>query len=214
MRLTKTRLLLCATLTIWSLPAYTQDAEIRYRARQAIEAGSAGEAPQPYLLRYAEHDGDGEQSVVIGAIYTPFLRVAIAAAQRAKEQRTLSVPEAEAILTENVFYAALRWRDQDQMNLGSAPIQVLAVPRNSGYFNETVGVAPIWIAPGERASTVLRQQPLWDDVGAIVAFPHELFSPDYDFVIFKSTVGRVVGSGRRQHARARIARADHGRWIW
>lgn len=213
--LAKTQLsLFAAALMIWCLPSEMQDTDIRRRALRAIEAGSEGEAPQPYLLRFAQPDADGEQEVVVGAVYTPFLRVAIAAAERAKTQATLSAPEAEAILNENVFFAVLRWSDQDQVSFGAAPLQVVAVPRNSGYFNEAVGVAPIWIAPGVRAAAILGRQPMWDDVGAIAAFPHEVFSPNYDFVIFKSTVDPASGMARRQHRRARIARADHGRWTW
>ena len=139
--LAKTQLTLCATLMIWCVPSGMQDTDIRHRALRAIEAGSGGEVPPPYLLRYAQQDSDGEQDVVIGAVYTPFLRVAIAAAERAKAQKTLSPPEAEAILKENVFYAVLRWKDQ--VNFDSAPIQAVAVPRTSGYFNEAAGIAPM-----------------------------------------------------------------------
>lgn len=211
--LAKTQLSLFAALMAWCLPSEMQDTDVRRRALRAIEAGSEVQAPQPYLLRFAKPDADGEQEVVVGAVYTPFLRVAIAAAERAKAQTTLSLPEAEAILNENVFYAALRWH-QDLASFGSAPPQVVAVPRNSGYFSGAVGVAPIWIAPGVRATTILGREPMWDDVGAIAAFPRELFSPNYDFVIFKSTVDPASGMARSQHRRARIARADHGGWTW
>lgn len=209
----KTSLSLFAALMVVLAPTESQESDARRRARHAIEAGSAVEGPQPYLLRFAQPEADGEQEAVAGAIYTPFLRVATVAAGRADARAALPLSEAEAMVNENVFYVVLRW-NQDQASSGTEPPRIVAVPRSSGYFDEAVGVAPAWVAPGNRAATILGREPPWNDVGAIAAFPRSLFSPHYDFVIFTVTIDPASGKARRQHRRGRIARAEHAGWTW
>src|SRR5207249_1674417 len=74
---------------------------------EAIAWGVDGD-PTPYLLHHTGHPGK-VNPVIVGAIYTPFLRVALAAKAARIEGRTFSPSDLTPKLVEPVIYVAFRW---------------------------------------------------------------------------------------------------------
>jgi hypothetical protein len=94
------------TMTLLMSPSLDQQQPLRLEDRlvqASIEEGTTG-AVSPYRLR-AEIGQPSSQRV---AIYTPYVRVALAAAQAAREQRPLHVDDLPAWVTEPVVYVVFR----------------------------------------------------------------------------------------------------------
>jgi hypothetical protein len=180
---------------------------------RAIVAGTRDAGFSPYFLRWADQSGDDEQDVVIGAIYTPFSRIALAANERRKAGAQLTPDAARALASDNLFYVALRWQ-KDARDFDNAPLQIVAIPRGLYTVNARKGIGPVWIVAGPAAASKMGLALHWPDVGAVAAFPAALFSPDYDFMILASIVDPTTGLHRVKHGIARIARRDFPAWIW
>ena len=190
-----------------------QSNPLRQRAMAAIEAGTQAEAPEPYWLRHASMSSDDVGNAVVGAVYTPFSRVAFAAWERKRHGQALSIADAEALIADNRLYVALRWRG-DLGELDPGTMQIRALPRATETFSEGRSTKPLVWFDGAQARAVLGSAPPWEDVGAVAVFPAQTFTPEYDFVIFKSAFDSENMLVRRQVGRARIKRADYARWRW
>jgi len=184
------------------------------RALAAVQAGSQADAPEPYWLLHTRMGSDDVGNAVIGAVYTPFARVALAARERKMKGEALSIADAESIIADRRLYVVLRWeRDLGELDPGTA--QIRAMPRAAEQFSEARSLRPLSSFDGHRAAAVLGSEPPWADVGAVGVFPPDMFSPEYDFVIFKSKMDPATGLVvRRQVARARIDRTAYTRWRW
>jgi hypothetical protein len=78
----------------------------------AIQLGNFGE-PRPYVLRVRSSDPSRKSEVSLGAIYTPFVRVALTARAERDAGHVLSTDEVDPKLLEPVVYIAFRWFERD-----------------------------------------------------------------------------------------------------
>jgi len=76
---------------------------------EAIQWGLTS-APSPYLLHHEDgRPGSGVNSVIVGAIYTPFLRVALAAKAARDKREDFTSADVQGPWIEPVVYVAFRW---------------------------------------------------------------------------------------------------------
>lgn len=132
----------------------------------ALELGRGQSDPKPYTL-HMNAAGTG----VAGAVYTPFVRIAMASRMAHLQGRELTAADLPDWLTEPVVYIALRWYCVDSdCGLPTQPIDV------------TIGqpplTRPLWVS---REFDVLRRfgaEPPSPDIVAVAAFPISLITPN------------------------------------
>jgi hypothetical protein len=177
------------------------EAQPRALTRAAIEEAIAfGEThePQPYSLRHA---GREDNTVVVGAVFTPFLRVAFlshAAAQRGERLQSADVSPG---LTEPLAYVAFRWYgsvdeatpDRAEEFAATRPRVVMLQAPSSSVENAGVpfkairgGVPPVWSKQGRALLETFGATLPYDDVAFVAAYPLECLTPLRTFVIYKA----------------------------
>jgi hypothetical protein len=187
------------------------DAEIA----DAIALGSKG-PPDAYLLR---HDGPVENPVVVGLIYSPFVRVASLSDLTARNGRTLEASTIDAGLLAPVVDIAFRWYCCDEFSPGTGvdfdPFagpepEVFAVPpplrATRGLDNRRDLVRPLRISKGVAALRAFGAEPPYRDIVLVATFPASTLRPDWAFVIWK------VSSARRFVRTGVIRASDWERW--
>lgn len=189
---------LAATAAVLVGVAATLTAQPRSLARADVEAaiafGETGQA-QPYLLR---HQGRPDNPVVVGAVYTPFLRVALLASAAADRGAHLVPDEIDARWLEPLVYIAFRWYCCDPARgeadaLRSVEPQVVMLPiaeRAPQFVRFTTdgrqgAVPPVWIRRGTAAVEAFGAQVPYDDVVLVAAFPSNAIQSGRPFVIYK-----------------------------
>src|SRR5215475_3061070 len=120
---------------------------------EAIEWGMNGD-PAPYPLHHAGPPGK-VNPVIVGAVYTPFLRVALAANVARRAGRTFTQTDVSQSLIEPVAYVAFRWYccDRDRNDPASfdplTPFDYkVAVPGDRVLLANSalrVTMSPLWI---------------------------------------------------------------------
>jgi hypothetical protein len=181
---------------------------------EAIERGTYGD-PTPYLLRHA--GGRTPNPVIVGAIYTPYLRVALAARAARAAGRTFTEADVTPESIEPVFYVAFRWYccdtdrpEKDSFNpLVPFDYKVARVRAGDGYAPTArslqEAIPPLWIRRDVSLLDAFGGALPYDDVVLVVAYPMSALTTDADFVIFRDVstgrhirVGRVLASERAQ----------------
>src|SRR5689334_24655473 len=76
--------------------------------RAAIAWGTSGE-PAPYPLHHRSPDPAKVNPVIVGVVYTPFVRVALAARQAHDAFRDFGEQDVTPLIVEPLAYVALRW---------------------------------------------------------------------------------------------------------
>jgi hypothetical protein len=147
---------------------------------------------------------------VVGAVYTPFLRVALAARQAAEQGRRLDVEQlppsaVEPVIWVRFYYAKHPAAGPDFANMepsfGIVPAQ---------RISPIGGVSPVWVKPidaavlFDAAHTVARKA--W-----VAAFRPADVKPDQDFVMFWSTQS-PGGGGTAVQIRGGIRAEDLQAW--
>lgn len=208
-----THLVLAAALAIAPFVAASQTALSASDIEQAIEFGLSGE-PEPYLLRHVP-GAVKSSSVIVGVVYTPFVRVAVAARHAREEGQAFTPADVTPKLVEPVIYIALRWYccDTTLPELFDAARPVAGAMRRQAPMNERRLVAPAWVTDD---LSVLRSlygnTPLpFDDLVLVAAFPTALFTGDFDFVVRKE-VENPAGGTIRSVRRGRLVMEDVARW--
>lgn len=170
----------------------------------AIELGTYGE-PAPYRLRHA--GGRTPNPVVVGAIYTPYQRVALAARTARMAGRTFTEADVTALLIEPVFYVAFRWyccgaeQDKDTFNpLVLSDYKIALVPARGlsplAPQNLQEATQPVWIRRDVSLLDPFGGVP-YDDVVLVAAYPMEALTADRHFVIHRQMdvrFGRILAS--------------------
>jgi hypothetical protein len=135
---------------------------------EALALGRESE-PSPYTL-HMNLVGTG----IAGAVYTPFVRIAMASHQAHLQGRDLAAADVPDWLTEPVVYIALRWYCLGtECALPSQPIAVTIGP-----FNDPHQAAPLWVS---RDVAVLRRfgaTPTSPDTVAVASFPVGAIRPN------------------------------------
>jgi hypothetical protein len=99
----------CAVLFAAPLVAQPSSTLTPKDIHEAIEWGLTGD-PSPYLLHHQDgRTGNGVNSVIVGAVYTPFLRVALAAKAARDKREDFTPADVKAAWIEPVVYVAFRW---------------------------------------------------------------------------------------------------------
>ncbi len=171
-------------------------------------AWGARESPQPYVLRWP-----GPDRSPVGLLYTPFIRVAIAARRAADRGETLNASDLPGALVEPVVYVRF-YRTEPPPEYPEAarlPVMFGLVPSQQG--NPTYAPRPpVWVKEVE--GSIL-------DVGAagtdgqvfhpVAAFPIEAVRVGYDFVVYRRWQSNT-GTSHVIQTRARITEEDVRHW--
>jgi hypothetical protein len=172
----------------------------------AIALGERGE-PRPYLLR---HQGQPNNPVVVGAVYTPFLRIAFLSRAAHDRGERLDPASIEASVVAPLVYVAFRWYccDNDSTGaLAAAEPQVLMLPvaprapQFVKFMDRRAGAAPIWSRKGSAVLESFAAPVPYDDIVLVAAFPSDVLQAGRPFVIYKDAV--VI-----QSIRTGVVRAD------
>lgn len=171
---------------------------------EAIELGTYGE-PAPYLLRHA--GGRTPNSVIVGAIYTPYLRVALAAKSARLAGRPFTAADVTPHLSAPVFYVAYRWyccdvdQNKDTFNpFASFDYKIALVPAQGPSpltpQNLQEATQPVWIRRDVSLLDAFGGAP-YSDIVLVAAYPMEALTTDRDFVIHRHAsfrTGRILAS--------------------
>jgi hypothetical protein len=182
---------------------------------EAIELGTYGD-PRPYLLRHA--DGRTPNPVIVGAIYTPYLRVALAAKAARTAGRSFGPDDVARDLVRPVFYVAFRWYccdtdrpDKESFNPFVPFDYKVARVRAAGAYpltsrNLQDATPPVWTRRDVSFLSAFGGSLPYDDVVLVVAYPMSALTTDHDLVIY-----RDVSTGR--HIRiGRVLASELGQW--
>ena len=112
---------------------------------EAIAFGRDG-TPRPYLLRHTP-GGIKPNPVILGNIYTPFIRVALASYKATLEGRRLSVSDVDTTLIEPLLYVAVRmghisWNDHKNQGLLDARCRPFVSRENSSDLGQAGNLRP------------------------------------------------------------------------
>jgi hypothetical protein len=190
----------------------------------AIQWGMQGD-PSPYLLHISIQPGGGTSSAVVGAVYTPFLRVALAARLAREKHQEFAVSDVQPDWVEPVVYVAFRWyccidpehgSDHTTWNPFASPTDyVIAVPGDPVLRpmpSIRVTASPLWIRDDPSLLTSFGGDPPYPDLVLIAGYPMDVLSTSSDFVIYRrwriatdtaEYVGMLVG---------RVTSDDLTRW--
>ena len=187
----------------------------------AIEWGMSGD-PAPYLLHHAGQPGR-VNPVIVGAVYTPFLRVALAAKAARQAGRTFAQSDVSQSLIEPLAYVALRWYccDRDRNDPASfdpfVPFDYkIATPGDRvvrAPYGLRVTTSPVWIKRDISILASFGGDLPYRDVVLVAAYPMSAFSTACDFVIYREFPSRTVPERRDTELRiGRVTPEDLTRW--
>jgi hypothetical protein len=150
------------TIAVFALASFADVAAQTPTAsfQEALELGRIGE-PAPYAL-HMNTAGTG----VAGYVYTPFVRVAMAARAAHLQQKDLTVSELPDWLTQPIVYIALRWYCEDlNCAVPAQPITVRLLQRRAAPLAAT------WVSSDlNRLRSFGAEKPSADTV-VVAAFP-------------------------------------------
>jgi hypothetical protein len=181
--------------------------------------------PQPYLLRGPGKPGmptsDGRTTV--GAIYTPFVRVALASkAARLAARRYESGDVSQKVL-EPVVYVVLRWYccdheqpDPTTFDARRTSDHKIMLPGELRIVAGAVRVTarPLWVS---KDLSVLGADPPFADAVLVAAYPLSVLTSGHDFVIYregpKTEVPSPAGPPKWWNVRVgRLVDTEVARW--
>jgi len=187
---------------------------------EAIEWGMYGN-PAPYLLHYIGRP-EKVNPVILGAIYTPFLRVALAAKAAREAGRGFTRSDVPPTLIDPVAYIAFRWYccDHDRPDPESfdpfRPFDYkLAVPGDKVLraWGLRATAAPLWIGRDVSLLASFGGELTYRDVVLIAAYPMSVLSTGHDFVIYREWPSPSDPRAMNREVRVgRVTRQDLTRW--
>lgn len=196
--------------TLGLLPAAVwQGAYPQANVRKALAFAATNERLEPYFLETAIGGSNDTTGETIGVIVTPFVRIVEAA--RRQQGGSLDVREAAAIAGDGRIYVAIRWHG-DLPGYEAATPHMVATLR--GGSDRRHDVQPIDTVSGEEARRRFGMPAAWHDSSLVEAFGSEVFSPGFDFEIYKTIDGPNGPDTRVQLRSARIPRAAFTAWEW
>jgi hypothetical protein len=216
----------CAVLFAAQLLAQPSPTLTRQDIDDAIQWGVTGN-PLPYLLHHDDgRPGHGVNSVIVGNIYTPFLRVALAAKAARDTGEDLTPADVKATWIEPVFYLVFHWYcciDRDHRNdfatvgpLQDAPVDYkIAVPGDTVLrgFPLRVTASPLWVRHDMSLLTSFGGEPPHGDVVLIAAYPMSALSTSSDFVFYRERPSATLPLGKTTDMiSGRVTPDDVTRW--
>jgi hypothetical protein len=185
----------CALLSALPLRAERSDTLAPQDIEEAIKWGMDGD-PTPYLLHHKGLAGK-QNPVIVGAVYTPFLRVALAAKAARAAGRDFTSRDVTRSLIEPVVYVAFRWyccvdpahgNDLDSWDPSRPPVDYkIAVPgdRSPGSPSSLRLASPLWTTRDTSLLTTFGGAPPYRDVVMLAAYPMAALTNGADFVIYR-----------------------------
>jgi hypothetical protein len=174
------------------LPQGSSTAQTTRLSRVALEeaiALGANRAPEPYILK---HVGGAENQVVVGLVYTPYLRVAFLSNYANRAGRQLQPEMLPAWVTEPLVYIAFRWyccdpgdAAQQEALAARSPEVVELSSQPMGPGDLTRGVPPVWFERGSARLAQFGADVPFDDIAVVAAFPSESLKSGRAFAIYK-----------------------------
>jgi len=156
---------------------------------QAIEWGMNGD-PGPYLLHHMSSQPGKINPVVVGLVYTPFVRVALAARAARKAGRNFASSDIAPTLPEPIAHVAFRWyccagQDRATFDPRNPADQKIAVPgdRVSGGLHVTA--TPLSITRDLSVLKTFGGELPYSDVVLVAVYPISAFASAGDFIIYK-----------------------------
>jgi hypothetical protein len=173
----------------------------------AIQLGNFGE-PRPYVLHGRSVDPGRRNAFELAAVYTPFVRVALAARAARDSGHVLTPEDLDGRLLEPLAYIAFRWVAGDATRPDSdyGLPQVYCFGRDiawSGLPMPRNGKDPTWVKREGEATALLASfgadRP-YDDLALVAAYPIEMLPTDGRYVIFRKllaspSLGAIVSEG-------------------
>jgi hypothetical protein len=183
----------------------------------AIKWGESGNAA-PYLLHHAAQPGT-TSDVVVGAVYTPFVRVALVAKAAWDGGQHLTREDVPSPLAEPVVLIAFRWYccdsdHGDQWNYH--PLEPfdykVGTPGQTWNWARAILARPLWVRRDLAMLNALGGIP-YSDVVLLAAYPSSALSQPSDFVIYRDIPNTINPRGPATEAQVgRITTADVQRW--
>ena len=176
---------------------------------EAIQAGQTS-SPGPYPL-YNQF----QKPIVVGELYTPFIRIAMASRRAADEGRILKKEDLPAVVTEPVvwvrFFLLNSLPPEDQEHAAVPPLFGLVKAKD---FSPSGATPAVWVRSMDRALLVRHS---WDVSGTpsdlVAAFEVSSVKPGYDFVAFRKwEVDAPEGKSRIWQLRGAIRDQYLARW--
>ena len=166
----------------------------------SIRLGQEGD-PQPYLMRHVTSNPARKNTTIVGVVYTPFIRIALAAHAAREAGRPFTAADVRDEWLEPVAYIAFRWYVTDSVhNLDDVPANVAWVPNSSLRLGpgRAPGVKPRAVRRGAEAIALLSSfgaTAPYADIALVAAFPAELLRTDGRFVVSKELPRKESSGG-------------------
>ncbi len=174
--------------------------------------------PSPYPLHHAFREGTASD-VVVGAVYTPFVRVALAAKAAFNTGQHLDKETLAPPLLEPVFYVAFRWYCCDDVHGDQwawHPLEPLdyyiGIPGQSWGWARNIMARPLWVRGDLSVLNGIGGPPFSDTV-LVAGYPMAALSQPSDFVIYREIPNPVNPLGPATDAHVgRVTVADMQAW--
>jgi hypothetical protein len=170
------------------LRALTQTGALDSASFQAAVDWGRSNDPEPYLIYQAANDrrGTGTSRIIVGAVYTPFVRVALAARAARHADRALSPSDIPEWLIAPVVHIAVRWHTGCALAPGASHPNVEIVPEGArlGGPQGPGGLRPLGESPGVEALVSLGGTPAFSDASQVVTYPLSVLTQDVDVIVF------------------------------
>jgi hypothetical protein len=189
----------------------------------AIKLGTDGN-PTAYLLHYRSPDPAKVNPVILGAVYTPFLRVALAAKAAHRTGQAFGASDVPSDLSQPVFYVAVRWyccdRDHGDDLATFHPFvpfdYKLAIPGQDKFTDSFSRLSklnlekPLWIKRDLSLLSQIDVELPYQDFVLVAAYPMSALAADKDFIVYRDST--EDGRPRRDIRNGRITADDVARW--
>ena len=182
----------------------------RAEIQEAIDFGKTG-TPRPYLLRHAGSDGN---PIVVGLVYTPFVRAALLAHAATRRGEAVTPDDFGPDLVEPTAYIAFRWYCCDYSSpanfdpLGPPDPEVIALSAGSSPIPQKAqGVSPVRVHKGSAFVSQYGGLESYEDIALVAEFPMTMLKAGQAFLIFKRH-----SKVRLQYRLGVIRASDSARW--
>lgn len=156
---------------------------------QAIEWGTNGD-PAPYLLHHRSPDPATINPVVVGLVYTPFVRVALAARAAREAGHTFASSDIAPSVLEPIVHVAFRWYccaapDPATFDPRNPADHKIAVPGERVSVGLRVMATPVWVTRDLSLLKVFGGELPYSDVVLVAGYAIAAFASAGDFVIYR-----------------------------
>jgi hypothetical protein len=160
-----------------------------------------------------------ENGRVNGAVYTPFVRVAMLSQAAGLNGRTLSVDDVPPEVYEPLVYFVMRWSDEHDWprvleHTARQSLQVTMVPAGFPPSHQQE-VLPVWTTEDLGVLARFGAHKPFADAAIVAAFPVENLRPGFDVMTFVPVSGDTLPPGVKRRYSVRVGRLtsdDLARW--